>query len=150
MKREQVEDVITFINILIKAYCNKSHIVLNLTYNNITYLRLHHEYEISNLINRKLYYQKIDLFKILEKIKSLVYYLKLSSIIKIYLVISIIQLKSISKNDFYNRIRNTNLSFVKEKNENVDFNFAFKYKFYEIEKLLKRRDIEKNIIYLIK
>ena len=44
-----------------------------------------------------------------------------------------------------------NLFFVKEKIEkNVDFEFVFKYKFYEIERLFKRRDIEKNIIYLIK
>ena len=62
----------------------------------------------------------------------------------------IIQLETASENDFYNRIRNINLFSVKEKDENVDFDFVFKYKFYEIEKLFKRRDIEKNIIYLIK
>ena len=56
MKREQIKDVIIFINILIKAYYNKSHIVIKLTRNNITYLRLYHEYEISNLVNRKLHY----------------------------------------------------------------------------------------------
>ena len=61
-----------------------------------------------------------------------------------------IQLKFISKNDFYKRVRNTNLFFVKEKNENVDLDFVSKYKFYEIERFLKRRDIERNIIYLIK
>ena len=61
-----------------------------------------------------------------------------------------IQLESVSEDDFYNRIRNTNLFFVKEKDKNVDFDFVFKYKFYEIEKLLKRRNNEKNIMYLIK
>ena len=89
MKREQIEDIIIFFNILIKTYYNKSHIALKLTRNNITFLRLHHEYEISNLINRKLHYQRIDSFKILEKVKSFAYYLKLSLIIKIYLIISI-------------------------------------------------------------
>ena len=54
------------------------------------------------------------------------------------------------KNDSYNRIRNINLFTIKEKNENVDLDFIFKYKLYEIEKLLKKRDIEKNIMYLIK
>ena len=63
---------------------------------------------------------------------------------------SMIQLKPASEDDFYNRIYNINLFFVKEKDENVDLDFIFKYKFYEIEKLLKRRDIEKNIMYLIK
>ena len=69
---------------------------------------------------------------------------------KIHFVISMIQLKLVSKNDFYNRVRNTDFSFIKEKDENIDLDFVFKYKFYEIEKLLKRRDIKKNIMYLIK
>ena len=56
MKREQIENVIIFVNILIKAYYNKSYIALKLIRDNITYLRLHHGYEISNLINRKLHY----------------------------------------------------------------------------------------------
>ena len=70
---------------------------------------------------------------------------------KIYSVMSIIQLKFASKNGFYKKVRNINLFFVKEKvDKNVNFDFVFKYKSYEIEKLLKRRDIEKNIMYLIK
>ena len=150
MKREQTEDVIIFVNTLTKAYYNKFHIIIRLTRDSIAYLRLHHEYEISDLVNRKLHHQRIDPFKILEKIKSLVYRLKLSSIIKIYFVVSITQLESASKNDFYNRIRNINLFTIKEKDENVDLDFIFKYKSYEIEKLLKKRDIEKNIMYLIK
>ena len=56
MKREQTEDVIVFINILIKTYYDKSHIALKLTRDNIIYLRLYHEYGISDLVNRKLYY----------------------------------------------------------------------------------------------
>ena len=123
---------------------------MKLTRDNIKYLRLYHEYEISNLINRKLYHQKIGSFKIFEKVKSLAYRLKLSLIIKIHFIVSITQLKSVSENDFYNRVRNINLSFVKEKDKDVDLDFVFKYKPYEIEKLLKRRDIEKNITYLIK
>ena len=56
MKREQAEDVIIFANTLIKTYYDKSHIALRLTRDNITYLRLYHEYEISDLINRKLHH----------------------------------------------------------------------------------------------
>ena len=115
MKREQIEDIIIFANTLIKTYYNKSHIVLKLIRDNITYLCLHHEYGISNLINRKLYYQKIDSFKILEKIKSLVYRLKLSLIMKIHFIVSMIQLKSVSENDSYKRIYNINLLFIKRK-----------------------------------
>ena len=135
MKREQIKDIIIFANILIKTYYNKFYIALRLTRDNIIYLRLHHEYKISNLINQKLYYQKIDFFKILEKIKSLAYRLKLSSIIKIYSIMSMIQLKFVSKNDSFKRIYNINLFAIKEKDKNVDFDFIFKYKFYKIEKL---------------
>ena len=63
---------------------------------------------------------------------------------------SMIQLKLISKNDSFKRIRNINLFTIKEKDENVDLDFVIKYKFYKIEKLLKKRDIKKNIMYLIK
>ena len=124
---------------------------MKLIYNNITYLRLHYKYEILNLNNRKLHYQKVDSFQIFEKMKFLVYRLKLSLIMKIHLVVLIVQLKSVSNNDSYERFHNTNPLFIKKKVEkNVDFKFVFKYKFYKIERLLKRRDIEKNIIYLIK
>ena len=56
MKWEQVEDVIIFVNTLTKTYYNKSYIILRLARDNIIYLRLHHEYEISDLVNRKLYH----------------------------------------------------------------------------------------------
>ena len=104
MKRKQIEDVITFANTLIKTYYNKSYKTLRLTRNNITYLRLHHKYGISNLINLKLYHQRIDSFKIFEKVRSLAYRLKLSFIIKIHFIMSIIQLKSVSNDDFYKRL----------------------------------------------
>ena len=64
---------------------------------------------------------------------------------------SIIQLKFISNDNLYERFYNTNSFLVKEKvEENIDFEFVFKYKLYEIKRLLKRHDIEKNIMYLIK
>ena len=125
--------------------------ILRLTRDSIAYLYLHYKYEILNLNNRKLYYQKIDSFQIFEKMRSLIYYLKLSLIMKIHFIMSIIQLKFVSDNDSYKRFYNTNSFLVEKKVEkNVDFNFVFKYKFYEIERFLKRRDIEKNIKYLIK
>ena len=82
--------------------------------------------------------------------KSLAFRLKISLIMKIYSIMLIIQLKLVSKDDLYKRVRNINFFFVKKKDENVDFDFIFKFKFYEIEKLLKKRDIKKNIMYLIK
>ena len=82
--------------------------------------------------------------------KSFIYRLKRSLIIKIYCIIFIIQLKSTSNNNLYEHFYNTNFSFIKKSRKNVVFDFIFKYKFYEIERLLKRRNIEKNIKYLIK
>ena len=40
--------------------------------------------------------------------------------------------------------------FFDKRNSEIDLNFIFKYKFYKIKRLLKRRDIKKNIKYLIK
>ena len=37
------------------------------------YLRLHHDYTISNIINKKLSQQRVDFFIILNKINNLVY-----------------------------------------------------------------------------
>ena len=136
MKRKQIEDIITFTNILIKIYYNKFHIILKLIYNNIIYLRLHHKYKILNLNNRKLYHQKIDSFQIFEKMRFLAYRLKLPLIIKIHFVISIIQLKFASNNDLYERLYNMDFSLIKEK-KNVDLDFIFKHKLYEIERFLK-------------
>ena len=56
MKRKQIEDVIAFANIFAKVYYDKSYTILKLIRDNIIYLRLHYEYEILDLNNRKLHY----------------------------------------------------------------------------------------------
>ena len=123
--------------------------ILKLTCDSITYLRLHHEYEISNLDDRKLHHQKVDSFQILEKVRSFAYRLKLPPIMKIHFVMLIIQLEPASNDDSYERPHNTNPPLIKEE-KIVDFDFVSKHKPYEIERLLKRRDIERNTKYLIK
>ena len=55
LKREQIEKSLTFINVIIKAYYDKSHKSLNLAKRNIIYLRLHQNYKILNITNHKLY-----------------------------------------------------------------------------------------------
>ena len=54
------------------------------------YLRLYYEYKIPRIKNYKLYNQRVDLFKILEKIKRLIYRLDLSPLMKIYSIILVI------------------------------------------------------------
>ena len=69
---------------------DSKHIRINLKKNSYVYLRLHHDYIISDIINKKLFSQRVKPFKIFKKIKNLTYYLKLSFVIKIYLVMFII------------------------------------------------------------
>ena len=66
--------------------------------------------------------------------RSLIYHLKLSLIMKIHFIILIIQLKFILNDNLYKRFYNINLFLIKKEIEkNVDFDFVFKYKFYKIE-----------------
>ena len=93
LKRKAIKDSIAFANIITKTYYNNSYKNLNVSRENSIYLRLYYEYKISKMKNYKLYNQRVDLFKILEKIKRLTYRLDLSSLIKIYPVILITQLE---------------------------------------------------------
>ena len=68
-------------------------------------LKLHHEYCISNVKNKKLFIQQVDCFSVKQQISSLVYELKLSANMKIHSVISVINLESVSsEKDFYNQL----------------------------------------------
>ena len=70
------------------------------------YLRLYSRYTIFELFNKKLFYQRIESFKVVEIINKnrQVFRLKLSSTMKIYSVIFVIQLKSVTiERDFYNK-----------------------------------------------
>lgn len=55
LKREQIEKSLTFINIIIKIYYDKSYKSLNFIKKSIVYLRLYQGYKISNIINYKLH-----------------------------------------------------------------------------------------------
>ena len=96
--------------------------------------------------------QRVNSFKILKKIDTLIYRLKLSSVMKIHSMIFITQLKSFSTfdADFYRRSRSNqkNSSSVQMKNDSESENSI---KFYEIETLLNKRiSTIDRIIYLIK
>ena len=53
-KREQANDVIIFASIIIKARYDLKYLTLNLKKSDEVFLKLYHEYVISNLVNRKL------------------------------------------------------------------------------------------------
>src|SRR6266513_4724576 len=84
-------------------YCyNKHHIFLLLNSDDLVMLKLHHEYHISNVKNKKLSIQQVRYFSIKQQVFFLVYKLDLSSNMKIYSVISVTNFKSLSSDEnFY-------------------------------------------------
>ena len=87
VKREEANDVMIFISIIMKARYDSKHLNVNLKKGDEAFLRLHNEYFILDLSNRKLSQQRVNPFKILAKIDRLTYRLQLSSVMKIHLVI---------------------------------------------------------------
>ena len=54
IKREKIDNIIIFIAIFIKVRYDFKYLTLNFKEDDKIYLKLYHEYLISNLINRKL------------------------------------------------------------------------------------------------
>ena len=132
---------------IIKFNYDKRHISLNLKKNFKMYLRLYYDYTISNIINKKLLQQRVNFFIFLNKINNLVYRLDFSSIIIIYLVVFVAQLKSLFVNsNFYERSRfdDENFSSIITKN---DDDFALHY---EIENLLNKKMSRDKTQYFVK
>ena len=150
IKRKSIEKTIIFVNVMRKLRYDATYINLKLTIDNYAYLYLYNNYTIPNLINKKLYQQRVNSFKILKKIDTLIYRLKLFSIMKIHSIISIAQLKSTltSNVDLYRCSRSEYPSLIQLKNDNNSKNSI---KFYKIERLLNRRIIViDRTSYLIK
>ena len=144
--QENVEKIIEWANIIIKFNYDRRHTSLNLKNKFKMYLRFHHDYIDSKIINKKLSQYRVDFFTILDKINNLVYRLKFSSMILIYFVIFVVQLKFLFVDvDFYQRSKfdEKNFSSIIMKNNNSIFH-------YEIERLLDRRTSRDKIQYLVK
>src|SRR5947207_15855310 len=94
---------------------DRHHISLLLNSEDLVILKLHHEYHISDVKNKKLFIQQVDYFSVKQQISSLAYKLKLPANMKIHSVISIINLKLISsEKDLYNQSYNDHLLLMKE------------------------------------
>src|SRR5436190_18145171 len=97
-----------------KNYYDRHHISLLLNFRNLIMLKLHHEYHILSIKNKKLFIQQIEHFSIKQQISSLAYELKFSANMKIHSVMSIINLKFVSsEKDFYNQLYDDYLSLIK-------------------------------------
>ena len=135
---------------------NKHHILLLLNSDDFVMLKLHHRYHVSDVKNKKLSIQQVDHFKIKQWVSSLVYKLELSFNMKIYLMISVINLESLSSDkDSYKHWVNNHSSLIKEENEMKNNNLDKEWKSFYIEKLLDKclccyRRGKKIIEYLVK
>ena len=134
-----------------KNYYNKYHILLLLNFKDLVTLKLYHEYHISDIKNKKLFIQQVNYFSVKWWILLLAYELKLSANMKIHLIISVINLKSVSsEKDSYNWSYNNHLLLMKK-----DHDIDNEWKSFYIKKLLDYHlyyyKYDKQIIkYLIK
>ena len=78
MKRDFVEKIIVFVNVMHKRRYDKLHFDINLIVDNYVFIRFFVEYIISKFFDHKLNQQRVEFFKILKKIETLTYRLKLS------------------------------------------------------------------------
>ena len=147
--RQKIVDVTTFANVKIKIYYDARHTSLLFKTKNYAYLRLHHKYQLSTRLNKKISQQRCDSFFVKKQVDRLTYELNFSSVWRVHSVIFITQLKSISiSENFYQRFKFNHSNNVKMKNDTPQ------YKFYKIEKLITKRIRKYNKInvtqYLIR
>ncbi len=145
MKRDEVDSIMIFANVVMKVRYDKSHKLITIKLDNNVYLWLHHEYEISDVENRKLTLQRVKSFKVLKMIlNDLVCRLTLSSIMKIHSIISIAQLKlTLEDQNLYNRVQNDESSFIWKKDNQETLE-------YEIKRLIRHCTFRNQRQYLIK
>src|SRR5204863_7560549 len=94
---------------------DKHHISLLLNSDDLVMIKLHHEYCVSDVKNKKLSIQQVEYFSIKQQVSSLVYELDLSLNMKIHSIISVTNLKLLSSDeDFYKCQYNEHLSLIKE------------------------------------
>ena len=70
--QQKAQDSIVWTNFVMKNWYNKCHISLLLNLRNLIMLKLHHEYHVSDVKNKKLFIQQVDHFFIKQQISSLV------------------------------------------------------------------------------
>ena len=131
--RAEAVDVTSFAAVKFKIYYDVRHQSLLLKSDDQTFLRLNHEYFLSEKSNSKLFNQRIESFLVKRRIERLIYELELSSQWRVHSVVSIAQLKPMFDTNSYNRYRSHHSAFVHMK-EDTEVE-----KFYEVKKLINRR-----------
>ena len=112
-------------------------------------IKLHKKYDISFIVvlNFKYSQQYVNSFRILKRVKKLIYQLNLSTHWKIHSILFIIQLKLVSTShfDFFQRFKSNyfELMFVKRN--------IFIVKFYEVKRFINWQQIKRRELkYLIR
>ena len=77
--RQKAVDVIAFAAVKSKVYYDVKHTLILLKVDEYVYLRLHQDYQLSNKSNRKFSQQRCELFKIIRRMRRLIYEFELSS-----------------------------------------------------------------------
>lgn len=133
--REQTEDSITFANAIIKIRYNTTHIQRDIRVGDLVFLRLYHGYTIPGLSNRKLSFQRVGPFKVLNKIGKLAFKLELPPTMRIHPVVSIEQLELSPRNNPFERQYNFKPLPVTEADPDAPATAPP----YEVERLLDKR-----------
>ncbi len=146
--RKKVIDAIIWTQMTMKHAYDRRHQSLNMKVKDFVLLRLHRGYNISitKILRKKLSDQYAESFKILKKIESLSYRLNLSSHWKIHSVISVTQLESVSDSfmNLFHRSRSQESGSIHMKDD-ID-----NVKSFEIEKLINKRIIAREVEYLVR
>ena len=124
------QNAFVFASIRMKEYYNAKHKPMFFKIDDYVHLRLHRDYQIIDVQSRKLDQQFAKSFEIVKRIGRLVYRLKLSSIMKIHNVVSIIYLKSVITIALDSYERHFIISF---------FIIIDNEEEYEIERLIRKR-----------
>ena len=147
--RIEIANFIVFAQMKIKRHYDDKHKSIYMRERNYAFIKLHHEYDIlsTTILKLKFSQQFADSFRVLKRVKRLVYKLKLLFHWRIYSILFIAQLESISVS-----IEN---SFRRHKIESLEFIFVEndtnKIKFFEIERLMNKRQIaRRDSKYLIR
>jgi hypothetical protein len=146
--RKKIFDFIVWSQLQMKQRYNRKHQSLFMKIDDFALLRLYKGYNIlvTKILEKKLSDQYARSFKMIEKVENLAYRLQLSNHWRIHSIISVTQLESIadSSKDSYSRSRfeESDLIEMKDDTQNV--------KFFEIETLINKRIIAREIEYLLR
>ncbi len=130
--RQEAANVVFFVNVRVKIIHDKRHKSFFLNSEEKAFFCLHKEYNLSEIINRKLSQQKCDSFTMKRRVNRLTYELDIFKRWRIHSVIFVTQLELIA-DDSYKRLKSNHFDFVfVERDISIE-------KFYEIEQILVKR-----------